>query len=99
MCSPSCSGRVKDEENTVPCAVEIKAKTEMFSQTQKNNQINLNTYSSCVPPRNTIYQHCIHVNALHMFTYPPNHEVLTDKLPGLLFGPLRGGVGEWPRTL
>lgn len=50
-------------------------------------------------PSYTIYHDCIPVNALHMFTYPPNHEVLTDKLSGLLFGPLRGGAGEWPRTV
>lgn len=32
-----------------------------------------------------------------MFTYPPNHEVGTDKLSGLLFRPLKGrswGVAE-----
>lgn len=27
---------------------------------------------------------------MHMFTYPPNQEVLTDKLSGLLFGRHRG---------
>lgn len=74
----------------------------MLLHQPRSNELYLETdtsYFTLKVPSNTIYQHCILVNALHMFTYPPNHEVLTDKLPGLLFGPLRGGAGEWPRTV
>lgn len=43
---------------------------------------------------NKRYCRCIHVNVLCIFIRPLNHEGLTDKLPRLLFGPLRGGAGS-----
>lgn len=36
-------------------------------------------------PSDRVYKHCIHINAPHMCTHPPNHEVCADKLPDLLF--------------
>lgn len=50
-------------------------------------------------PWNPVYLRCDHANVLCIFICPLNHEALTDKLPHLLFGPVRGGagsgVGQW----
>lgn len=45
-------------------------------------------------PWNAVYLHCDHANDLCIFICPLNHEALTDKLPHLLFGPVRGGAGS-----
>lgn len=45
-------------------------------------------------PWNAVYLHCDHANVLCIFICPLNHEALTDKLPHLLFGPVRGGAGS-----
>lgn len=45
-------------------------------------------------PWNAVYLCCDHANVLCIFICLLNHEVLTDKLSHLLFGPVRGGAGS-----
>lgn len=68
---------------------------EVVAQTFTSNSgwaLSLNSLPSCLEEEvfkyvttDRVYKHCIHINAPHMCTHCPNHEVCADKLPGRLF--------------